>query len=165
MCYGESIRRGSAAHSTALVARPETATAQLPDLSTDFCPGLKNLNKTTHRKQSTCKPSPRTRACGYGLGRPLQYRGLWKLLPAAAVAGGEGRVSKVGDELKVGRSFGGGRCSTSSSGTRDCLRLRLARLENLALPRLPALPATGSSRPLSETRRAGYPDGETQGWI
>lgn len=32
------------------MARPETATAQLPDLSTDFCPGLKNLNKTTHRK-------------------------------------------------------------------------------------------------------------------
>lgn len=98
-------------------------------------------------------------------GCPLQYRGLWKLLPAAAVAGGEGRVSKVGDELKVGRSFGGGRCSTSSSETRDCLKLRLARLKNLGLPRLPALPATGSSRPLSETRRAGYPDGETQGWI
>lgn len=49
---------------------------------------------------------------GYGAGRLLQYHGLRELLPAAAVAGKETRVSEVGDERKAGRSFGVGSCST-----------------------------------------------------
>lgn len=40
----------SAAHSTALMARPGTGAAQLPDLSDAFCPDLNNLNKNVHRR-------------------------------------------------------------------------------------------------------------------
>lgn len=41
-----------------------------------------------------------------------------ELLPAAA--GGEARVSEEGDEVEVGRSFGAGRCGTTSSEPRSC---------------------------------------------
>lgn len=42
----------------------------------------------------------------------------------------------------------------------DHATVRGCVFDSLALPRLPVLPATGGSRPLSETRLAAYSDGE-----
>lgn len=64
LCCGESMMWQSAAHSTALMARPETTTSHL---SSDFCPDLNNLNKNVHRRQSACRASLCTGANGYGL--------------------------------------------------------------------------------------------------
>lgn len=81
----------------------------------------------------------------------------WELLPAAA--GGEARVRRREVKLRLEGAL------VRAAVVQPARNHALAQLENLALPRLPVLPATGSSRPLPQTRLAGHSDGKTYRWI